>query len=247
MNILSVYRDRGSTRRPVIYAARVAQGDARVISGVELDRERKLVALTFDDGPSRWTASVLDALGRHGARATFFLLGRHVPRYGDVLRRAVGEGHELGNHLLTHRSAEHLEKQEVLHELVETGNRVRAAAGVVPRLVRPPYGADCERVARIAAEIELGPTVFWTFTTKDWRAKKPEPIVEKILGQVTPGAVVLMHDAVAPQPRPWNRRVARATRSRRPTIAALAEALDVLTSDGYRFVTVSELLEAGRP
>jgi peptidoglycan/xylan/chitin deacetylase (PgdA/CDA1 family) len=224
----------------------VAQGDARVISGVDLDSENKLVALTFDDGPSRWTASVLDTLGKHGARATFFLLGRHVPRRGDVLRRAVREGHELGNHLLTHRSAEHLEDREVRQELIETGNRVRAAAGVGPRLVRPPYGADCERVARIAAEIELGPTIYWTFSTKDWRAKKPEPIVERILGDVTPGAVVVLHDAVAPQPRPWNRRVARATRSRRPTVTALGEALGVLAKEGYRFVTVSELLEAAK-
>jgi peptidoglycan-N-acetylglucosamine deacetylase len=222
----------------------VGEGDARVVSGVELSPERKLVALTFDDGPSRWTASVLDTLGRHGARGTFFLLGRNVRRNPDVLRRAVHEGHELGNHLLTHRSAEHLDRHEIVHELTETGNRIRAAAGVVPTLVRPPYGADCERVALIAAEIALGPTVFWTFTTKDWRAKNPEPIVAKLLEQVTPGAVVLMHDAVAPQPRPWNRRVARATRSRRPTIAALDEALEVLTSDGYRFITVSELLEA---
>jgi peptidoglycan/xylan/chitin deacetylase (PgdA/CDA1 family) len=68
----------------------------------------------------------------------------------------------------------------------------------------------------------------------------------KLLEHVIPGAVVLMHDAVAPQPRPWNRRVARATRSRRPTVAALDEALEVLTRDGYCFVTVSELLEAER-
>jgi len=224
----------------------VVEGEARVVSGIELSVEQKLAALTFDDGPSRWTASVLDALARHGARGTFFLLGRHVPRHPDVLRRAVDEGHELGNHLLTHRSAEHLEKREVLHELTETGNRIEAAAGVVPTLVRPPYGADCERVAQIAAEIGLGPTVFWTFTTKDWRAKKPDPIVAKLLEQMTPGAVVLMHDAVAPQPRPWNRRVARATRSRRPTVAALDEALEVLTGDGYRFVTVSELLDVER-
>jgi peptidoglycan-N-acetylglucosamine deacetylase len=224
----------------------VGEGEARVVSGVKLPAERKLVALTFDDGPSRWTASVLDALGRHGARGTFFLLGRHVPRHPDVLRRAVHEGHELGNHLLTHRSAEHLDKHQVVHELTETGSRVRAAAGVVPTLVRPPYGADCERVAAIAAEIGLGPTVFWTFTTKDWRARTPEPIVAKLLEQVNPGAVVLMHDAVAPQPRPWNRRVARATRSRRPTVAALDGALEVLKGDGYGFVTVSELLEAER-
>jgi peptidoglycan/xylan/chitin deacetylase (PgdA/CDA1 family) len=224
----------------------VAAGDARVISRVDVDPESKLLALTFDDGPSRWTAPLLDTLGRHGARATFFILGRHVRRRGDVLRRAVSEGHELGNHLLSHRSAEHLDDREVRHELVETGTRVRLAAGIAPRLVRPPYGADCERVARIAANIDLGPTIFWTFTTKDWRAKKPEPIVERILGEVAPGAVVLLHDAVAPQPRPWNRRVARATRSRRPTVTAVGEALEVLAKEGYGFVTVSELLEAAQ-
>jgi peptidoglycan/xylan/chitin deacetylase (PgdA/CDA1 family) len=222
----------------------VVEGDTRVISGFEFEPENKLLALTFDDGPSRWTASLLDTLARHGARATFFVLGRHVPRGGVVLRRAVAEGHELGNHLLTHRSAEHLDESEIRHELIETGNRVRSAAGVVPQVVRPAYGADCERVARVAAELGLGPTIFWTFTTKDWSEKKPEPIVARIVGQAAPGAVVLLHDAVAPQPRPWNRRVARATRSRRPTVEAVGEALEVLTERGFRFVTVSDLLAA---
>jgi peptidoglycan/xylan/chitin deacetylase (PgdA/CDA1 family) len=215
-----------------------------VISGVDLSPENKLVALTFDDGPSRWTAPLLDVLRRHGARGTFFVLGRHVSRDTDVLRRAAQEGHELGNHFLTHRSAEHLDEGEVQHELVETGKRIHAAAGVVPRLVRPPYGADCDRVARIASDIGLGPTIFWTFSTKDWREKTPAPIVERLLGQVAPGAVVVLHDAVAPQPRPWNRRVSRATRSRRPTVTAVSEALEVLVREGYRFVTVSELIEA---
>ncbi len=222
------------------------QGDPRVITGVELGPEHKLLALTFDDGPSRWTPALLDAFRDHGGRGTFFVLGRSVDGRADVLRRAVREGHELGNHLLSHRSAEHLDEDEIRRELVATGERVRAASGSLPRLIRPPYGADCERVARVAAEIGLGPTIFWSLSSRDWRERKPEPIVERILAQAVPGAVVALHDAVAPQPRPWNRRVARATRSRQPTVTAVGEILEVLTEQGYRFVTVSELLESVR-
>jgi peptidoglycan-N-acetylglucosamine deacetylase len=222
------------------------QGDARVIAGVELPSDQKLLALTFDDGPSRWTPALLDVFGEHGGRGTFFVLGRAVDGRAAVLRRSVREGHELGNHLLSHRSAEHLDEEEIRRELVATGERVRAASGALPRLVRPPYGASCERVAPVAAGLGLGPTIFWSFSPRDWRERKPGPIVERVLEHAAPGAIVVLHDAVAPQPRPWNRRVARATRSRRPTVAAVAEILEVLTKEGYGFVTVSELLDAAR-
>jgi peptidoglycan/xylan/chitin deacetylase (PgdA/CDA1 family) len=225
----------------------MSEGDPKVIASVELPQGDKLVAFTFDDGPSRWTPAILDVFREYSGRGTFFILGRSVNRRADVLRRTLAEGHELGNHLLSHRSAEHLEDEEIRRELTETGQRVRAAAGCVPQLVRPPYGADSERVARIAAEIGLGPTIFWSLSGRDWRERTPEPIVERVLDQVSPGAVVGLHDAVAPQPRPWNRRVARATRSRTPTVLAMAEILRELSERGYGFVTVSELLRAAAP
>jgi peptidoglycan/xylan/chitin deacetylase (PgdA/CDA1 family) len=217
-------------------------GDPRVITAVELDPARRLVALTFDDGPSDWTPEILDVLRGHGAHATFFVLGRSVPGREAIVRRTAEEGHELGNHLLSHRSADHLGEEEIREELSTTSERVLAAAGRAPRVVRPPYGADCDRVAQVAATMGLGPTFFWSLSSRDWRERRPEPILERILGNVVPGSVLLFHDHVF-QPRPWNRRVARGVRSRRATVAALPTILENLRSEGFDFVSVSQLLE----
>ena len=121
---------------------------------------RRVVALTFDDGPSLWTPMVLDALRDYDARGTFFVLGTVAGSHADVLRRAVLEGHELGNHLYSHRDPLELDEDELERELQRNG---RGGTGrgrrFRPRLVRPPYGGDRERVARVAERIGLGPTV----------------------------------------------------------------------------------------
>jgi peptidoglycan/xylan/chitin deacetylase (PgdA/CDA1 family) len=191
------------------------------------------IALSFDDGPSQWTAPILDLLRDHGARASFFVLGAAVAGREEVLRRATREGHELGNHLFSHRDAERLSDREIRSELRATTARVEALGLTRPELVRPPYGSDPGRVARIAAGLGLGPVVLWSIEPDDWREDEPV-IVAHVLEHLHPGAIVDLHDG---RPQETSSRPTRDA-----TVAAVARLLAELGARGYRFVTVSELL-----
>jgi peptidoglycan-N-acetylglucosamine deacetylase len=150
-----------------------------------------------------------------------------------VLRRTAAEGHEIGNHLYSHRHPAELSDDELRAELTRTGERIEEVLGTPPRLVRPPYGEDAERVARVAAELGLGPTVLWSVDPSDWEEPPPEEIVRRTLAGVEPGAIVDLHDGFTP----W-----RHEASRQATVEALAQLLPALSARGYRCVTASEVL-----
>jgi peptidoglycan/xylan/chitin deacetylase (PgdA/CDA1 family) len=191
------------------------------------------IALTFDDGPSRWTGPILDLLGEHSARASFFVLGSAIDGREEELRRAIREGHELGNHLYSHRDPEQLGDRAIRRELRATATRLEALGIPAPSLVRPPYGSDAERVARVAGSVGAGPVVLWSIEPNDWARDTPA-IVAGVLGEAHPGAIVDLHDG-----RPAESG-SRPTRD--ATVAAVARLLPELAARGYHFVTVSELL-----
>ena len=194
-----------------------------------------LVALTFDDGPGDWTETILDLLGTHGARATLFVLGGSIEGREDVLNRAAGSGHELGNHTWSHRHPAELTDDELRGELVRTGRRIEEVAHVRPRLVRPPYGEDAERVARVAGSLRLGPTVLWSVDPLDWQEPPAEVIVERTLAGVGPGAIVDLHDGFS---------AGRERGAEPSTVEALRVLLPTLAERGLACVTVSRLLAA---
>jgi peptidoglycan-N-acetylglucosamine deacetylase len=178
---------------------------------------------------------VLDALREHGARATFFAVGRYVEELPDVVRRAVAEGHELGNHTFDHVDAAHERDDDVLRDqIARTNAAIDAVAGVAPRLIRPPFGKDVARLARLGRELGLATTVLWSAQGWDWDATPAEEIATLVLRDCRPGGIVVLHDGVPPGGGP----------SRDPMLAALGEILGALTRDGYELVTVSELLAA---
>ena len=192
--------------------------------GTATDRR---IALTFDDGPSDQTPTVLEVLAAAGARATFFLQGQAVAGREPIVRRTVAEGHELGNHLYSHPHVGDLSDEELREEITSTTEVIHRAGEAAPRLVRPPYGEDAGRVARVAEALGLGPTVLWSVDPGDWADTSAEEITGRVLASARPGAIVLLHDG-------------RRDRSR--TIEALPEMLAGLRRQGYRLVTVSELL-----
>jgi peptidoglycan/xylan/chitin deacetylase (PgdA/CDA1 family) len=197
--------------------------------------DRRLVALTFDDGPGSITDALLDLLARHGAHATFFVLGSSIAGREEALSRTVAEGHELGNHTFSHPRPARLGDAELRAELVRTSGLVEETTGVLLHLARPPYGHEPERFAAIAAEVGLSQTVLWSLDALDWREDDPAAIVERVLAGIGPGAIVDLHDGSPAH---------RDEQDARPTVDAVAELLRTLAADGYRFVTVSELLEA---
>lgn len=180
------------------------------------------IALTFDDGPDpEITPQVLDILERHNAKATFFLIGVHVPGNEALVRRIHASGHEIGNHTWSHRDLTELSPAEVEEEVSRTQEVISASGVPLPNLVRPPYGGTD---VMVRSHIPLT-VVIWNVDPEDWKAKKkPEKIIEHVLAYAKPGAIVDLHD------------IKQAT----------ADALDtILTSleQNYHLVTVSELLD----
>lgn len=188
-------------------------------------RDTKLVSLTFDDGPGRVTEPVLEVLAHHGATATFNVLGERVEGREGLLRRTLAEGHEIGNHAFRHeRLARH--PLDAYRQLRRTSAAIQAAAGVRPRVFRPPYGSVSRSVvaaARLAGLV----TVRWDVDPHDYETPGAEVIRRRIVRRVKPGSIVLLHDD---------------RRALEQTAVALDGALRELRERGYGFVTTSELL-----
>lgn len=185
----------------------------------------KYIAMTFDDGPHPAnTPRLLDILRARNIKATFYVIGRNVDLYPQIVRRCVAEGHEIGNHTYTHRLLSKLSDSEVRGELSRCRDAVGRAAGVQPRTLRPPYGGLLQR-QREMVNAEFGyPTIMWNVDPLDWKRPGPSVVCSRILSHTTAGSIVLSHDLHA------------------PTIDAMPSTLDGLLQRGFQFVTVSQLL-----
>jgi peptidoglycan/xylan/chitin deacetylase (PgdA/CDA1 family) len=200
-------------------------------SGVTFSRvavSQPYIAITFDDGPHpKNTPRLLDMLRERNIKATYYVIGRNVDLYPNVLRRTVSEGHEIGNHTYTHPILSKLSDSAVRDELTKCRDAVARAAGVQPRTMRPPYGALLQRQREwVRAELNY-PTIMWSVDPLDWKRPGAGVITSRILSGTTPGAIVLAHDLHA------------------GTVDAMPATLDGLLSKGYKFVTVSQLLAMG--
>lgn len=198
-----------------------------------------LVALTFDDGPSRWTLPIAEALERHGSRGTFFALGdaAAAPGGGEIVRRLVDGGHEIGNHTFTHPHLRQLSDAEIRDELVRAGDRLEESIGFRPAYWRAPF-FDCDARVRAAVGELAGREVWFSSMAEDWE-QPGEVTAWKILGALRPGDIVVLHDgrpATEPPELSWPTRAA--------TVEAAGLILEEMTARGLRSVTVSELLAA---
>jgi len=195
----------------------------------------KVAALTFDDGPHpSYTPRLLDLLAKHGAHATFFMVGMAAERYPEILERAAAEGHCLANHSWDHPSMPRLSGRERRAQLLACA---RALAPYESKLFRPPYGHQ-SLASRLDA-LRLGyRVVTWSGHCIDWRDHDAAWLAGRLREKLRPGAVILLHDALFTMHDP-------AFESREPMLAALDTVLGELAGS-YRFVTVPELLEYGR-
>lgn len=126
-----------------------------------------LCALTFDDGPSRYTPALLDALAEYGIKATFFMLGKNVQLFPEIVRRIQAEGHEIGNHSWSHPNLRTLSLEKLREQLCNTDRALRDL-GVTPLYMRPPYGAFDDRVVEVANELGID-IVLWSLDSYDWK------------------------------------------------------------------------------
>ncbi|MGH7392977.1 MAG: polysaccharide deacetylase family protein [Candidatus Rokuibacteriota bacterium] len=196
--------------------------------------DRRRVALTFDDGPdAAWTPRVLDLLGRHGARATFFLVGERAARAPGVVRAIADAGHEVGNHGWSHTSLWRCGPRRTAAEIGRAHHTLGDLAGRAPGHFRPPWGMV--NAAMFPLLRRLGERcVFWTIQPEGLTPRPGAAQAGHVLRRARPGAIVDLHDADG---------VAGAG----PRLAeALPPMLDGLRAAGYDLVTVAELIGATR-
>ncbi|MFC7440871.1 polysaccharide deacetylase family protein [Laceyella putida] len=191
---------------------------------------RKQVALTFDDGPDeRFTPQVLAILKKEQVPATFFVVGKMVERYPEVVRQIVEEGHVVGNHSYSHKELTKLSLAQVDAEIDRTGALVYDAIHKKPLFIRPPYGAIDDEIT-----LHLGKrgykVIQWSVDTLDWRkGNSPYNIVDKVKANIEAGGIILQHSFGGTQIG--------------NSVEALPYIIKYLEDSGYEFVTVDRLLD----
>lgn len=195
------------------------------------DRDEKIVALTFDDGPNRAaTLALAGVMESRGVRGTFFLVGSNVERDPATVAELVRRGHVVGDHSWRHQKRDAMFDFDY-EEAGKTQAAIEAAAGVCTALFRAPNGFHTPWQLRAVRDFGMH-TVAWDVQTYDWENPPAAEIVADVLAQIEPGSIVLLHDG-----NDLDQDVARPE-----TVEAVGEVIDRLTAEGYSFTTVDQLL-----
>jgi len=190
------------------------------------------LALTFDDGPNDpHTLRLLEVLAKHGVKATFFMIGRFIRERPEIARAVAQAGHVIGNHTYTHPNLFFATGSQLARELDDCERTLADAVGEHSKLFRPPWGFRRPGTLRAAARRGLT-TVMWSVTGYDWKLPRPEAIERRVARQVRGGDVILLHDG-------GHRHMGV---DRAPTVAATERLIARYKSEGYSFVTVSEMM-----
>lgn len=210
----------------VLAAAASFIQDARSRTSLEAGaqtNEGPMIALTFDDGPyPEVTAAILDALEQYGVKATFFVLGSRVKGQEDMLKRMEELGCEIGNHTWSHADLTGLSAAQCISEIEKTNEEFKRVLGHGAAVVRPPFGHYNSTVRNLVPY----PLILWTVDTGDWQKQNPRQLARSVVEQAKEGCVILMHD------------------QQTSTAEAITDIIPLLVREGFRFVTISELIEA---
>lgn len=194
--------------------------------------EKKVIALTFDDGPDgKYTPQILDILKQNDVKATFFVVGEMVETHPEVLKREFEEGHEIGNHTFTHMNICNDSVEKLNKEFMKTQDLVKKVTGKEPNLFRPPYRAINENLFNLMKSKGVKVVLWSDFDARDWSNPGVEKIVTTIENNIKNGSIILLHD--------YNN--VRCDKSQ--TVKALERIVPDLKNQGYEFVTISELIK----
>ncbi len=184
------------------------------------DKNEKVLALTFDDGPNYYTtSSLLSMLKEKGVKATFFMVGYNIPGNEFLVRRMINQGCDIGIHSYAHQNYDLMTHDEIMEDIHKCSELIRNACGIDPYLVRPPFGNITEEIVSEKEYFYIN----WCVDPYDWQNNSAETIAEHIINYSHSGDIVLLHDL-------YER-----------SIDAAEIVIDKLSEDGWRFVTISEL------
>lgn len=181
----------------------------------------KIIAFTFDDGPSYNTIKIVNTLVKYDSKATFFLVGNKIEKYAKTMDVLVKNGMDIGNHTYSHKELTKLSDKEILKEIDLTNEVIYNKTGIKPMFLRPSYGAMNKRIKKLSTM----PIIIWNIDTLDWKYHNSNKIKDKILKYVSDGDIILMHDTYV------------------ATLNAIEMVIPELKKQGYKIVSVSELFK----
>lgn len=190
-----------------------------ILPNYNIDYDKKLIALTFDDGPSKYTEELIEYLHENDCKATFFVLGNKVKDYSEVLKKSISYGNELGNHSYNHKWLIKLKKEEMIEQIEKTNNLIYEYTGYIPTSIRPTYGSVNSTLKNIT---DLNITL-WNVDTLDWKYKSPIKIANRATKNLKDGNIILMHDIY------------------KRTLDAVKKIVPILKENDFKCVTISEL------
>ncbi len=220
----------GGTHQPAPSASTTAPSRARVLWSVTTNQ--KVVALTFDDGPDpKYTPKLLEIAKAKGVKLTFFLVGKNVAAHPELAQAEVAQGHAVGNHTWDHWTMTGLNERRSRSEITRCQEELDRVCGPRPHLLRPPKGKWDDDTYQAASS--LGYTiVLWSLELEHHPKHSAQELARRTAGLVRPGTIILADDGEANQ-----------VADRTKTLQAVTLLIDELQRQGYRFVTIPELVE----
>jgi peptidoglycan-N-acetylglucosamine deacetylase len=210
--------------------------------------DSKVLALTFDDGPTRqFTGEVLNILAGHEVRASFFLIGELVRRHPSLTRRIIDEGHEVGNHTYDHLSAGSQSPDELRRTVERGANAIASISGERPRWFRPVKGHVTGALLQVVADAghEMA---LWSVSRGETPADDDVAAVrENYINTIEDGAIVIFHDGIGRSAWELTGPDDQLMTQRRTEITALPDVIARYLKDGYRFLSLSELVDRSIP
>jgi len=188
-----------------------------------IDPSRPMIALTFDDGPSRYTLQILDVLVENNSSATFFAVGNRVNMYPQIVERIHNQGSEVAGHSWDHSRLTRLPQDEIRRQILQTHSAIEAITGPMTKFFRAPFGSYNGTVTQVAEELGFS-LIQWSVDPRDWETRNADAIFNAVYERVKDGDIVVLHDLL-------------------PTTAnAMERLIPSLIARGFQLVTVSDLL-----
>lgn len=196
------------------------------------EQSPRYICLTFDDGPSAYTADILDILKNYQIKATFFIVGSEAKKFPDIVRRIHAEGYVIGNHTWSHPKITHLSNRGLQQEIQSTSDQIKQIIHISPDLFRPPYGRINDRVSAKLKEMGMT-TVLWNVFSWDWlQGMDSDALFQHVIARLERQNIILLHDGDRFGSGPRNN-----------TVSALPSIIEYLLENKYTFVTVPEFYQ----